>query len=74
MLIELFLAFALGVLLQRVYSARSKGMTTLGKSWTLNKGKWYKLLHSFYCEMCPRRHYCKEYKKRSKSNLLENIN
>ena len=66
MIIELFIAFCVGVLVQRVYAARVKGFFELGKSWTWAKGKWFKKLHRFYCEFCPRRLYCERYKKEIK--------
>lgn len=59
-----FLAFVLGVLVQRIYSARSKGFTKqLGASWKLSDNRLFRLLHRIYCELCPRRLYCERYKK-----------
>lgn len=62
--IVLLLAFILGALVQRIYSARSKGLTsTLGASWGWSGSRLYWLLHRIYCELCPRRLYCERYKK-----------
>lgn len=61
--IVVFLAFILGVLVQRIYLARWKGFTTLGTSWGLKDNRLYRLLHRIYCELCPRRIYCERYKK-----------
>ena len=66
MILEVILAFIIGVLTQRIYSARSTGITKLGNSWNWSTNKLFKKLHFFYCETCPRRHYCKEYKKPNK--------
>ena len=63
-IILLFVAFLSGVLLQRIYIARFKGLFTLGKSWRFTKNRTYRLLHRVYCELCPRRLYCKEYLER----------
>ena len=61
--IVVFVAFILGVLVQRIYLARWKGFTTLGASWRLGDNRPYRLLHRIYCELCPRRLYCERYKK-----------
>jgi hypothetical protein len=66
MIAEIFAGIIIGVLAQRIYSARSKGITTLGKSWGFSNKKFYKKLHRFYCELCPRRHYCLVYKEKTK--------
>ena len=64
--IAMFLAFIVGVLVQRIYSARSKGFTKLGTSWEWIDNRLYRLLHRIYCELCPRRLYCEKYKKVAK--------
>jgi hypothetical protein len=61
--IVLFLAFVSGVLVQRIYAARSKGFTKLGASWESSDNRLYRLLHRIYCELCPRRLHCERYKK-----------
>lgn len=61
--IVIFLAFALGVLTQRIYSARWKGFSTLGDSWGWSNNRAYRILHRIYCEICPRRLNCERYKK-----------
>ena len=62
-IIVVFLAFISGVLVQRIYSARSKGFTKLGASLEWTDNRVYRLLHRIYCELCPRRLYCERYKK-----------
>jgi hypothetical protein len=57
----LVIGFIIGVIFQRIYSARHGGFTELGKSWELSNNKLYRKLHRFYCECCPRRHYCSKY-------------
>jgi|WetSurMetagenome_2_1015567.scaffolds.fasta_scaffold200117_7 hypothetical protein len=66
MIVEIAIALIVGALIQRIYSARSKGFTKLGKSWEVNHNSLYKKLHRFYCECCPRRHYCEVYKEKVK--------
>jgi len=61
--IVVFVAFILGVLVQRIYLARWKGFTKLGASWGSSNNRLYRLLHRIYCELCPRRIYCERYKK-----------
>lgn len=61
--IVVFFAFVLGVLVQRVYSARFKGFAKLGESWEWSDNKLYRVIHRIYCELCPRRLYCERYKK-----------
>jgi hypothetical protein len=61
--IFVFLAFILGVLVQRIYLARWKGFTELGASWKFSSNRLYRSLHRIYCELCPRRVYCETYKK-----------
>lgn len=61
--IIVLLAFTCGVLMQRIVLARSKGFTKLGASWGFTKNRLYRLLHTIYCEVCPRRMYCERYKK-----------
>lgn len=60
--IFVFLAFVLGVFVQRIYLARWKGFGKLGASWKLSDNRLYRLLHRIYCELCPRRLYCERYK------------
>jgi len=61
-MIVVFFAFVLGVLVQRIYSARSGGFTKLGASWGMSHNRLYRLLHRIYCELCPRRIHCERYK------------
>ena len=65
--IIVFLAFVLGILVQRIFVARYKGFSRLGKSWGWSENKFFKLLHRIYCELCPRRLYCESYRKAVKS-------
>jgi len=61
--IVVFLAFVLGILVQRIYSARWKGFSMLGSSWGWSDNRLYRMLHRIYCELCPRRLNCERYKK-----------
>ena len=68
--IVVFVGFILGVLVQRIYLAMCKGITTaLGASWRLMDNRSYRLLHRIYCELCPRRLYCERYEKEVASDL-----
>lgn len=58
----LFMAFVLGVVTQRIYTARVKGFTELGASWGWSSNRYFRWLHRIYCELCPRRRYCKRYR------------
>jgi hypothetical protein len=60
-MLRLIVAFILGILIQRIYAARSKGFSRLGNSWEWSQNKIYRTLHRVYCELCPRRLYCERY-------------
>ena len=60
--IVVFLAFVLGVLVQRIHLARWKGFTAPGASWELTDNGLFRVLHRVYCELCPGRLYCERYR------------
>ena len=60
--VVVFLAFVLGVLVQRIYLARWKGFTAPGASWGLTDNRLFRLLHVVYCELCPRSLHCERYR------------
>ncbi|MGD2072942.1 MAG: hypothetical protein PVG65_05595 [Candidatus Thorarchaeota archaeon] len=65
-MVELIIAFILGNLVHRIYYARISTRTDWMKSWDWSKNKYYRLLHRFSCEICPKRWYCKRYKEEIK--------
>lgn len=55
------LAFLLGCLWTRTYYARIKSRTDWMRSWDWLPFGWYKQLHRWNCELCPKRWYCPRY-------------
>ncbi|UCH31734.1 MAG: hypothetical protein JSV05_09655 [Candidatus Bathyarchaeota archaeon] len=60
-IVVVFVAFVLGVFVERVYLARWKGITRLGASWGWSGNGFFRWLHRIYCELCPRRIGCERY-------------
>lgn len=65
-MIDLLIAFLLGNLVHRIYYARINKKTDWMNSWEWSNNKYYKKLHRFLCEICPKRHYCDRYIKEKK--------
>jgi hypothetical protein len=61
--LSILLGIAIGILIQRIFLARCKGLFHEGSSWFWSKNKLFRKLHRIYCETCPRRLYCEQYKK-----------
>lgn len=64
MLEDVLLGIILGVLVQRILSARIGHWWPEAKSWNFSKNRVYRFLHRLYCETCPIRPFCEQYKKR----------
>jgi hypothetical protein len=67
-MINLIIAFVLGCLWTRIYYARISKQTDWWGSWNWLPYKWYKKLHMWNCELCPKRWYCKRYEE-DKGNI-----
>ena len=65
-MLKLIIAFLIGCLYTRIYYARINKQTDWMKSFDWFHGSWYRKVHLWNCELCPKRWYCERYKKEKK--------
>jgi hypothetical protein len=58
---EILIGFIIGCIYTRTYYARINTRTDWMRSLDWFKGEWYKKLHMWNCEFCPKRWYCDRY-------------
>lgn len=65
------LAFLIGCLWTRTYYAVVK--SDWMKSWGWSDNKYYRILHRWNCELCPKHWYCERYEDERKKDEINRL-